>query len=373
MSALRVAFVGGGSGGHLFPAIAIAEELLRQNGECRFLFLTSHRMVDRRVLESSNLPVTRTLVMPYVQLSSQSGFFRAAVRLPSLWRSFRQARLELQSFQPDVVVGLGAMASVPGVVAADRMSLPVVLLEQNCLPGRATRFLAHRATFTVFGLPVSDELTHNWPSQFRTCGTPVRTAICDLARTFSSNTSSRRRLLILGGSQGSHSVNQIVAETLCGGAQIPSDWEIVHQTGDADVMSLRDRYRRQGIPVRVEAFLTDVGRELATAGLVISRAGAVTLQELACAGVPTILIPLSTVADNHQWLNAKLLERSGAAILVDENQANARIFCGKAIEDLVSNEALRHRMAESIRGLATPQATKEIIRLLIEVASGGKQ
>jgi len=373
MSALRVAFVGGGSGGHLFPAIAIADELLSQNAECHFLFLTSHRMVDRRVLESSNLSVTQTQVAPYVQLSSQSGIFRAAARLPSLWRSLRQARKKLQSFQPDVVVGLGAMASVPGVVAADRLSLPIVLLEQNCLPGRATHFLARRAKFTVFGLPVSDELTHNWPSQFRTCGTPVRAEIRDLAGVSSPNASSRRRLLILGGSQGSHSVNQIAADALCSGIQIPSDWEIVHQTGDADVMSLRDRYRQEGFPVRVEAFLPDVGRELATAGLVISRAGAVTLQELACAGVPTILIPLSTAADNHQWLNAKLLERSGAAILVDENQANARIFCGKAIGDLVSNEALRHRMAESIRGLATPQATKEIIRLLIEVASGGKQ
>ena len=372
ISALRVAFVGGGSGGHLFPAVAIAQELLSQNPDCGFLFLTSHRVVDRKVLEASGLPPAQIQVTPYVHLSSQGGWLGSVARLPALWSSLRQAQRSLREFQPHVVVGLGAMASVPGVVAADRMALPVVLLEQNCLPGRATRVLARRARLTVFGLPVPSERTQHWPSRVMTCGTPVRAEIRDLANGTSRDETSRRQILVLGGSQGSHSVNQIAAAALCGGNHVPADWQILHQTGEADATSIRDYYQRQGIPARVAAFLPDMSRQLADAGVVISRAGAVTLQELACAAVPTILIPLSTAADSHQLLNAKLLERSGAAIVIDENDTAARTSCGKAMEALVWDPVLRCRMRENIRTFATPQAAAEITVLLREIGMGGK-
>ena len=168
------------------------------------------------------------------------------MRLQSLWRSLRQAHLSLKAFRPDVVVGLGALASVPGVVAASRLALPITLLEQNCLPGRATRWLARRARLTVFGLPVADDRLQHWASPVQTCGTPVRVGIRELAGMPVAMISERKRILILGGSQGSQAINQIVATAFNQGLKLPPEWDIVHQTGEPQVAAIRDQYRRCG-------------------------------------------------------------------------------------------------------------------------------
>ena len=366
--ALRVAFIGGGSGGHLFPAIAIAQELLSQHPESRFLFLTSHRDIDRQVMDASRLSKIAAQVVPYASLPSKRELWSAVMQFPSLWRSLRQARRALITFQPDVVVGLGALASVPGVVAGSRLGLPVILLEQNCMPGKATHVLARRAQLTVFGLPVRDDRLQHWASSTQTCGTPVRTEIRKLAEFPFFNNPDRNRILILGGSQGSHSVNEIVVSALREGLQIPPDWDIVHQAGESQVAAIRDQYLHYGITARVEAFLPDMSAELAAASITISRAGAVTIQELACAGVPSILIPLSTAADNHQMINARLLERSGAAFVIDEKNFDAVSACVSAMQLLLSEPDHRQRMALAIRSLATPHAANEIARLLSDVA-----
>ena len=364
-TSLRVAFIGGGSGGHLFPAVAIAQELLCQNPESRFLFLTSHRAVDQQVLDASGLSEIEAQVVPYAFMSSMRGIWNSALRLPSLWRSLRQARWSLKAFQPDVVVGLGAMASVPGVVAASRLRLPVVLLEQNCLPGRATRVLARRARLTVFGLPVAEDRLHGWPSTVQTCGTPVRVGIRELAELPVEAICERKRILILGGSQGSHAVNQIVATAFGEGLRIPPEWDIVHQTGEPQVAAIRDQYLRCGITARVAAFFPDMRAELAAASIAISRAGAVTIQELACAGLPSILIPLSTAADNHQFFNALPLALVGAACVIDEKQDAVNTFKA-SLEMFLREPDHRLRMAGAIRSFATPNAATEIAGLLCD-------
>lgn len=366
-TSLRVAFVGGGSGGHLFPAVSIAQELLSQDPESRFLFLTSDRAVDQQVLDASGLSETEARVVPYASLSGKRGLWSSAMRLPSLWRSLRQARRCLQSFRPHVVVGLGALASVPGVVAASRLRLPIMLLEQNCLPGKATRLLARHVNLTVFGLPVADDRLQHWASPVQTCGTPVRVGIRELAKLPVASIFERKRILILGGSQGSHAVNQIVATAFDEGLKIPPDWDVVHQAGEPQVEAIRDQYCRCGIAARVEAFLTDMRSELAAASIAVSRAGAVTIQELACAGLSSILIPLSTAADNHQFFNARLLGRLGAALVIDEKEADAVNTFRTSLEILLSEPDHRQRMAKTIRSLATPNATTEIVGLLRDI------
>ena len=366
-SALRVAFLGGGSGGHLFPAIAVARELLNANSDCHFLFLTSDRQVDRQVLDNSGLPDAATQIAPYASMSSRHGVFRSVLRLRSLWLSLRKARRHLKSFQPDIVVGLGAIASVPGVIAASRMKLPIVLLEQNSLPGKATRVLARRAKLTLFGLQCGDTILQTWPSPFRINGTQVRAEIQQLAATPVSEIMIRKRLLIIGGSQGAHAVNQIVTRAFADGLQIPSDWEIVHQTGHADVAVIREFYQRHGITARVAAFLTDMPAELSTAGIAISRAGAVSIQELACAGLPSILLPLSTSANDHQMCNARLLEKDGAAIVIEERHRTADVTTGAALSKLLGSADERQRLSNRIRSFASPNATVETVRLLGEV------
>ncbi|RLT03515.1 MAG: UDP-N-acetylglucosamine--N-acetylmuramyl-(pentapeptide) pyrophosphoryl-undecaprenol N-acetylglucosamine transferase [Planctomycetota bacterium] len=367
-NSLRVAFVGGGSGGHIFPAVAIAQELLRQDPKSCFLFLTSHRVVDQQVLGTSGLSEIEAQVVPYASLSSKRGLWNSAMRLPSLWRSLRQARRCLKAFRPDVVVGLGALASVPGVVAANRLGLPLMLLEQNCLPGRATKRLARHAKLTVCGLPVAKDCLQNWASPVQTCGSPVRVGIRELAAIPVGAIPERKRILILGGSQGSHAVNQIVATAFGEGLKLPSEWDIVHQTGEPQVAAIRDQYCRCGIVARVEAFLSDMQAELAAASIAVSRSGAVTIQELACAGVPSILIPLSTAADHHQLFNARLLENAGAAFLIAEKHLDAVSTFRASLESLLSNPDVWQRMAQAIRSFAAPNAALEIVGLLRDVA-----
>jgi len=365
---LRIAFIGGGSGGHLLPAIAIAEELRCTDHGSQFLFLTSHRKIDQKILAASGVNDSNSRTMPYTAFSSSRGPFSKIAQLPSVWRSFRLARNELKVFQPDVVVGLGAFASVPGILAASRLGFPVVLLEQNCLPGKATRMLASRARLTVFGLPIAEERIRNWPSPTKTCGTPVRAGIRSLAKLPVNRDLVRNRILILGGSQGSESVNAIVTNAVCMGKLVPQDWEIVHQTGDAQVATIQAQYLRHGIIARVAAFLPDMQAELAAASIVVSRAGAVTIQELACAGVPSILIPLSTSAENHQMLNARMMEHIGAAIVVDEkNRMDGNAFKA-ALERLLRNPAHRQQMAHAARSMGTPDAAFEVAGILIDVA-----
>ena len=359
-TALRVAFIGGGSGGHLFPAIAIARELLNAQADCRFLFLTSDRQVDRQVLDNSCLPDAATQITPYASMSSRHGVFRSVLRLRSLWLSLRKARRHLKSFQPDIVVGLGALASVPGVIAASRMTLPIVLLEQNSQPGKATRVLARRAKLTLFGLQCADTILQTWPSPFRINGTQVRAEIQKPVTEILAS----KRILIIGGSQGAHAVNQIVMRAFADGLQIPSDWEIAHQTGHADVAIVREFYQRHGIMARVEAFLTDMPAELSTAAIAISRAGAVSIQELACAGLPSILLPLSTSANDHQMHNARLLEQAGAAIVIEERQRNADHMTRSALKKLLGNADERQSLSNRIRTFASPNATVETVRLL---------
>jgi len=366
-TSLRVAFVGGGSGGHLFPAVAIAQELLSRDPESRFLFLTSQRAVDQQVLDASGLSEIQAHVVPYASLSSKRGLWSSATRLQSLWRSFRHARRSLKAFQPDVVVGLGALASVPGVVAASRLGLPIILLEQNCLPGKATRVLARRARLTVFGLPVEGIRLQNWGSPVQICGTPVRVGIRELVEIPVAAIPGRKRILILGGSQGSHAVNHIVASAFDEGLKLPPEWDIVHQTGEPQVSEIRDQYRRCGIAARVQAFLSDMRAELAGASIAVSRAGAVTIQELACAGLPSILIPLNTSADNHQYFNACLLEGLGAAFLIDEKRVDAVNTFRRSLEILLCEPDHCQRMVHAIRSLAAPNAAMEIAGLLCDV------
>ena len=367
-SALRIAFIGGGSGGHLFPAIAVAHEMLSADSKCRFLFLTSDRSVDRQVLEKSALPDSTTQIEPYVTTSAWRGVVRSVAQVRLLLQSLSTAKRCLKIFQPDIVVGLGALASVPGVFAASRMKLPVVLLEQNCLPGKATQALARSAKLTIFGLPVAAELLQSWPTPHQSCGTPVRIDIRKLIDTPVSDISARKRILILGGSQGAHSVNCIASQALTEGLPLLSDWEIVHQTGIADVAAIRELYQRHGITARVAAFLPDMPEELSSASIAISRAGAVTIQEMACAGLPSILIPLSTAANKHQMINARLLEKAAAAYVIDEAHPTAVASTNAALRMILSNVERRQNLSTAIRTFAAPNAAPEIVQILRNIS-----
>jgi UDP-N-acetylglucosamine--N-acetylmuramyl-(pentapeptide) pyrophosphoryl-undecaprenol N-acetylglucosamine transferase len=370
LSELRLVFIGGGSGGHLFPAIAVCEAILQWHDNIRLLFLTSRRHVDTQILRKSGLDQKRLRVVPYASLPWRSGRMGQLLMLPGSIRSFQSAKRELREFQPHVAIGVGAAASVPGVIAASRLKIPVVLMEQNTVPGKATRLLAPRAAVTLTGLPFESTETSGWPGALEITGTPVRSSISELCRRIESSAAIRQRLLILGGSQGSSSVNRLVLEALADERCVPSDWEIIHQTGEAEVKQVAAEYARRGRTASVLSFLPNLPDLLASATVVISRGGAGTLQELACAGLPSILIPFSRAASNHQYANAELLQRAGAARLVNEIDGDAGLNLRRELNALIQQPDTRQSLREGIRCFAKPDAARISAQKILELCWG---
>ena len=367
---LAVAMIGGGSGGHLFPAIAVSHRLLQENSESRILFLVSQRQIDTTVLASVGWPNDRVRVEPYITSQSGGRLPGRLSMIPAAWKAMRSARRTLADFCPDVAIGVGAFASVPGVLAASRRRIPIVLMEHNSVPGKATRLLASRATLTMAGLPLEEQYAARWPSPLVTTGTPLRDEFSRIAHDARITCRNRGRLLILGGSQGARSINRLVLQALADEHCLPSDWEIVHQTGETEVQEISHEYARRGRTARVVSFLPDMPGELAQATMAVSRAGACTLHELSCAGVPSILIPLSSAAEQHQMRNSRLIAAVAGAMVLDETDRNAAEQLRSLMADMASQPELRQRMSQGIRSLARPDAASRVVSLIRSVADG---
>lgn len=316
---MKILFGGGGTGGHLFPGIALSEEFARQSPGSRSFFLTSGRPFDARELSAAGLAFQ---VTPAVGLSRRNLF-----RLPRRTLSaLRQAIRALHEFRPDVVVGLGGYASLAAVLAAWLERVPFVLLEQNAIPGKVTRIFA----------PLAWRIYLQWREAGRRLpgcatahvGSPVRkeagTAVRrDEARKRLGVPVDRFVVAILGGSQGARGLNEGIVRVLAGLNGQAKHLCILHQTGDVDRVWVASAYERLALNARVFAFERRMNLVYAASELAICRAGALTIQELACHRVPPILVPFPQAADGHQLRNARLLERAGAAWVVPQDSLSS--------------------------------------------------
>jgi UDP-N-acetylglucosamine--N-acetylmuramyl-(pentapeptide) pyrophosphoryl-undecaprenol N-acetylglucosamine transferase len=356
---LRVLIAGGGTGGHLYPGIALAEEITATGGEV--LFVGTARGLESKLVPAAGFALA---------LIEVSGLKRTG--LGGLARAFAQSRRILKGFRPDLVVGVGGYASGPLVLAAALSGYPTAIQEQNSRPGFTNRVLARlvRRVFVAF-----EESRRRLPARkIRLTGNPVRRRFIEGAATaIGSGTGDALRdtLLILGGSQGSHAVNEVVlamAETLAARAALP---RIVHQSGPADAEAVRARYATLGLAARAEVrpFIDDMPAALAGAALVIARAGALTLAELAITGRPAILIPLPTATDDHQTENARAFDDAGAALLLPQSRASGATLAD-LVATLMADAPRRARMAEAMRALGRPEATREIVSELRALLDG---
>ena len=317
-----LAFCGGGSGGHLIPAIAVAEELLAENPNTRFLFMTSDRPIDRHIIATSGLP-TRSIDHVALPLRTSTR------RLFFAWqcmRSVLHCRRDFQRRRPDIVIGLGGFASIAGVVAGWMSGIPVVLLEQNTVPGRANRWLQRLAATTFTGWPLEAKWRGTWRTPVVDVGVPLRRVFSDGKITSgppATHLPSVARLLVLGGSQGAARLNALVVDTLTNHTFGDRNLQVVHQTGLDDQDRVRNAYRQAGITADVHAFIDDMPRQLTKSTLVISRSGAVALAEIAATGRASVLFPLSASADDHQLRNAEFFAACGAAVIVCEQDSDA--------------------------------------------------
>lgn len=355
-------FAGGGTGGHLIPGLNVARELQQRYPQAVVQFLGSGRSQEQGLVATAGFT--------HHALPSES--LTTARRRPweflwRNWRAMRQARMLFQECKPTAVIGLGGFASVPPVVAARRMGIPTVLLEQNIIPGRATRWLCRRARSVCVSYAASAD---HLPAGVKVeqTGNPVHPDIAALVA--SSHTDDRRVLLILGGSQGASAVNRAVLMAVEILQEQLAAWTIVHQTGINDWRDVEQEYQRLGIEHTTSPFFSDMPQRYASAGLAVSRAGATTLAELACAGCPTIAIPYPHAADDHQRLNAREFVTTGAAEIVEQQSAPDQTaeLLAKEISRLLADDARRLEMRHAMHSLARPLAARDVADVICRTA-----
>ena len=348
---MRLLLAGGGTGGHLFPAVALAQQLLRQDNTAAVRFVGTERGLEQRLLPQLGFDLS-TVDMVGVVGRGWRGRFEVA---PKLAKSLVQAKKILADFKPDVVVGVGGYASVPVLTMAKLTGLPYLIHEQNAIPGLSNRLLgkgAQRVCLSFSGSGngfVADKTV--------VTGNPLREGLDNVT----ADLPEVGKLLIFGGSRGARAINQAVCEMLPRLKEQKLSPAILHQTGDADFESVQQSYRDAGFDEKqVVPFIDDMAKAYSDASLVICRAGATTLAELTACGRPAILIPYPHATGDHQTANARSLKRAGAAVLLPQTELTAERLATLVKNLLADRQTLRHMAAQG-RQLGQPGAAARII------------
>ena len=360
MKPMRVVIAGGGTGGHLYPGIAVARELLRRCPDARLTFAGTARGIESRVVPREGFELD-TLRSAGLKATSPAARIRGLLLIPL---SGLDAWSIVSRRTPDLVIGVGGYSSGPVVLVAAMRRIPTLLLEQNAVPGLTNRLLAR----AVSAAAVTFESTAVYFGRRAfVAGNPVRAEFLSENPVPAARAAGPSRILIFGGSQGSHAINVAMVEAAAQLATHPGGMAITHQTGERDLALVRDGYRRAGLEARVEPFLFAMDREIKSADLVVCRAGATTIAELTASGRPSVLVPLPTAADDHQRKNAEVLAAAGAAEIIEQKHLNGAVLAGRIVE-LLGNPARLAKMSSAARALARPDAASVIADKAMELA-----
>ncbi len=351
---MRLVITGGGTGGHLFPGIAVAEALMTELPGSEVLFVGTDRQVDNRVLGQRPFK-TATLKCQGLKGKSISAVVAALIQLPM---ALLKAIAVLHKFKPDLVMGVGGYVTGPVVLAAKLLGIPSCVHEQNSVPGLANKLLGRFADRIFLSIPGSEVY---FPSG-RTVltGNPVRTEI--LASQGRREETEGPVLLVMGGSQGAHKLNSLVVDGLCRVAdELPAGFKVIHQTGRIDEESVAKSYAAEGINSEAKAFIDDMADVYRQADLVVSRAGATSLAEICVLGKPSILIPFPYAADNHQEHNAMMVVNSGGAIMHLESELDSSELVTDVLR-IISDPVTMKQMGVGAREVSFPEASSAIVK-----------
>ena len=345
-----IVFAAGGTGGHLFPAIAVADELRLRHPAAAIVFVGGKRGLETRLVPQAGFPL-RTL--PVAGLKGTKLSARIVASGAAALSVFRCVAWFVAR-RPHLVVGAGGYASGPAVLAAWLLRVPTMLMEQNHFPGATNRWLASRAAAVCVPSQAARERLGGIGL---VTGNPVRP---EFAAIGPSPNADRLALLVFGGSRGARSINRGVVEALPRLAAMAPPPRVVHQTGPEEHESVARAYAAHpGVTADVRPFLDDMSQRLAAADLVLCRAGATTLAELAAAGRPAVLVPYPHAADDHQRLNAEAVRDAGAAVMIEDRDLDGA-RCAGEIARLAVDRPRRDRMAAAARALARPDAAQRI-------------
>ncbi|MFN8548439.1 MAG: undecaprenyldiphospho-muramoylpentapeptide beta-N-acetylglucosaminyltransferase [Candidatus Eisenbacteria bacterium] len=358
---MRILITGGGTGGHLYPALAVADALKAQSPDLKILFVGSERGMEKEQVPEAGHEFQALNVVGFPRRPGL-GSLRAAF---SFLGAIQEAKKLLTTFAPDVIFSTGGYASSPIVVAAWMKKLPIVLQEQNSVPGLTNRVASRLAKEVHLAFACSRRF---FPKRrhLRLSGNPLRGQITQGSRQRALRLfrleEDAATVLVLGGSQGARSINEAILDCL------PlftgrTDVQFVIQTGNLDHDRVMERCQNVQVRTWVRRFISNVGDAYAAADLVVCRAGAMTLSELCACGLPSILIPYPHATANHQWINAEQLAEGGAAVLLADRNLSGAVLHEKIEECLQDRRKLREMSVNALR-LARPDATERLVRAL---------
>jgi len=364
-------FAGGGTGGHIYPAIAVAERIVELEPGAKVHFFCSGREIDSKVLQRSGLPYT---ALPAEGLSVRPGKLMRFCR--SFIRSYRIARAAIVESKDVVVIGVGGFVAGPVCLAAHRLKAPIAVLNVDIVPGRANKLIARWADEIFVQFEDTRDYFAGSRAKVSVVGCPLRKGFDDPqpSRAIEQLGLDKRKkiLLVTGASSGAANINDAVCSILEKLDAFVGDWQIVHLTGQTQFENVKARYEWAKISRKVLAYYDDMPDLLAAADLLIGRSGAVSVAEYAVAGVPSICMPYPYHKDRHQYLNAGKLVEAGAAVIVDDlPDSNERAeWLWDELEELMKDEKKRREMMENCAEVAKADAASRIAQRLLRGYEG---
>jgi len=342
---MRAILAGGGTGGHVIPALAIAQQLKKQFG-ADVLFVGTSRGIENRLVPAAGfeLRLVKVGALKNVSLATR---LKTSLDLP---RAVWHASGLLSEFRPDVVIGVGGYASGPAMMAAVLRRIPTLIFEPNFVPGFANRVVAP----FVSAAAVHFEDTGKYFRHCEVTGVPVREAFFQVA-----NQNAGKTLLVFGGSQGAQAINRVVIDSAVDLLERAPGLRIIHQTGEADYNDAKAAYSKLGESVEVHRFIDDMPGAFRRATLLICRSGASTVAEITAAGKPAIFVPFPRAADDHQKRNAEALQKVGAAVMIEQSGLSREKLV-QAVVSLFSDQAKLASMGAAARKLSHPDAARQI-------------
>ena len=358
---MKLIIAGGGTGGHLFPGIAVAEEFLARDRANEVLFVGTERGIEARVVPAAGY---RLEIISAAGIRGKGGLSQIK-GIAMMIYGYAQSRKVLKAFRPDMVLGVGGYASLPMLLAARGMQIPCFIHEQNAIPGQTNRLLARFANKVFITL---EESARYFPAAATMLtGNPLRRQILDMIETVSPSCAKNDvrcaddfRLFVFGGSQGSDAINTAMIESLPLLMKIRGKLTITHQTGENECAEITAVYRDAGVEARVTPFIDDMAAEYAEADLIICRSGATTIAEVTACGKACLFIPFPHAVDDHQRKNAEALLKKDACFMMLENELTGASLAG-TIRTLLEDPALVRRTGKLAFSLARLDAAKLIV------------
>lgn len=353
---MKVLIAAGGTGGHIYPGIAVAKEIVRRDGESEVLFVGTARGLETKIVPANGfqLSLINSAGLKNVGLA---GKLKGLFVLP---KSFLEARRLIREFEPDVVVGAGGYVSGPVLLTAALMRIPTLVMDSNALPGFTNRRLA---PFVAKAALTFDEALPYFGKKGIVTGNPVRQEFFEIEP---KQRGEKINLLIFGGSQGARAINNAMTDAL---KLLPEEkLQITHQTGESDFEKIKEDYRRNGWETAdVRPYISDMVAEFEKSDLIICRAGATSCAEIAAAGRAALMIPLPTAADDHQRKNAEALEKAGAAKMILQKDLTGGALASE-ITNLINAPAKISAMGTAAKRLARADAAETTVNIIEDLA-----